>query len=144
MMATTAKYVRLSSEDDDLRQGGKLESNSIANQRDLLDAFISRMPELAGTNIIDTLKITECRDLNPLPAGRLKDRAALGGLYISSIYCNLHLLPPICPPLRQAFRIQIHHTVSICRIPAGSPHRSSDTLHAQNHASLYKPDAPGY
>lgn len=45
MMATTAKYVRLSSEDDDLRQGGKLESNSIANQRDLLDAFISRMPE---------------------------------------------------------------------------------------------------
>ena len=52
-MATTAKYVRLSSEDDDLRQGGKLESNSIANQRDLLDAFISRMPELAGTNIIE-------------------------------------------------------------------------------------------
>lgn len=53
MMATTAKYVRLSSEDDDLRQGGKLESNSIANQRDLLDAFISRMPELADTNIIE-------------------------------------------------------------------------------------------
>jgi site-specific DNA recombinase len=53
MMATTAKYVRLSSEDDDLRKGGKLESNSIANQRDLLDAFISRMPELAGTNIIE-------------------------------------------------------------------------------------------
>jgi DNA invertase Pin-like site-specific DNA recombinase len=53
MMATTAKYVRLSSEDDDLRQGGKLESNSIANQRDLLDAFINRMPELAGTNIIE-------------------------------------------------------------------------------------------
>lgn len=53
MMATTAKYVRLSSEDDDLRQGGKLESNSIANQRDLLDAFISRMPDLAGTNIIE-------------------------------------------------------------------------------------------
>ena len=48
MMATTAKYVRLSSEDDDLRKGGKLESNSIANQRDLLDAFISRMPELAA------------------------------------------------------------------------------------------------
>lgn len=53
MMATTAKYVRLSSEDDDLRQGGKLESNSIANQRDLLDAFISRMPELASTNVIE-------------------------------------------------------------------------------------------
>ena len=53
MMATTAKYVRLSSEDNDLRQGGKLESNSIANQRDLLDAFISRTPELAGTNIVE-------------------------------------------------------------------------------------------
>ena len=53
MMATTAKYVRLSSEDNDLRQGGKLESNSIANQRDLLDAFISRTPELAGTSIIE-------------------------------------------------------------------------------------------
>ena len=42
MIATTAKYVRLSSEDDDLKQSGKLESNSIANQRDLLDAFIHR------------------------------------------------------------------------------------------------------
>ncbi len=53
MIATTAKYVRLSSEDDDLNRTGKLESNSIANQRDLLDAFISRTPELAGTNIIE-------------------------------------------------------------------------------------------
>ena len=32
-----AKYLRLSSEDDDLNQTGKLESNSISNQRDLLD-----------------------------------------------------------------------------------------------------------
>lgn len=53
MIVTTAKYVRLSSEDDDLKQTGKLESNSIANQRDLLDAFIRRTPELAGTNIIE-------------------------------------------------------------------------------------------
>ena len=53
MIATTAKYVRLSSEDDDLKQSGKLESNSIANQRDLLDAFIRRTPELAETNIIE-------------------------------------------------------------------------------------------
>ena len=53
MIVTTAKYVRLSSEDDDLKQAGKLESNSIANQRDLLDAFIRRTPELAETNIIE-------------------------------------------------------------------------------------------
>ena len=98
----------------------------------------------AGADIIDTLEITECRDLNSLPAGRLKDRAALGGLYISSIYCYLHLLPPICLPHRQAFRIQIHRTAGICRTPAESPHRSSDIPHARNHASLSKPDAPGY
>ena len=38
---TTAKYLRLSSEDTDLRNGMKQESNSIGNQRNLLDAFIS-------------------------------------------------------------------------------------------------------
>ena len=37
---TLAKYLRLSSEDGDLKQTGKLESNSIANQRNLLDEFI--------------------------------------------------------------------------------------------------------
>ncbi len=50
---TTAKYLRLSSEDVDLRDGGKQESNSIGNQRNLLDAFISRTPELAESNVIE-------------------------------------------------------------------------------------------
>ncbi len=53
MIATTAKYIRLSSEDDDLDQSGKVESNSVTNQRNLLDAFISRTPELADTNVIE-------------------------------------------------------------------------------------------
>ncbi len=50
---TTAKYLRLSSEDADLREGGKQESNSIGNQRNLLDAFIDRTPELAESNVIE-------------------------------------------------------------------------------------------
>ena len=53
MSATTAKYIRLSSEDNNLRTSGKMESNSVANQRNLLDTFISRTPELAETNIIE-------------------------------------------------------------------------------------------
>lgn len=50
---TIAKYLRISSEDDDLKQSGKLESNSIANQRHLLQDFICRSPELAGANIVE-------------------------------------------------------------------------------------------
>ena len=53
MSNTTAKYIRLSSEDDDLGKGGKVESNSVTNQRNLLDAFISRTPELAESNVIE-------------------------------------------------------------------------------------------
>ena len=52
-MNTTAKYIRLSSEDADLKQSGKLESNSIANQRNLLNAFISRTPELAESHVVE-------------------------------------------------------------------------------------------
>ena len=48
-----AKYLRLSSEDDDLNQTGKLESNSISNQRDLLDYFIARAPDFAGATVIE-------------------------------------------------------------------------------------------
>lgn len=33
---TIFKYIRLSSEDDDLKEGEKLESNSIVNQRNLI------------------------------------------------------------------------------------------------------------
>lgn len=50
---TVAKYLRLSSEDADLKQAGKLESNSIANQRNLLDAHISRIPEFAGAEVLE-------------------------------------------------------------------------------------------
>lgn len=53
MSGTTAKYIRLSSEDDDLRKNGKAESNSVTNQRNLLDAFICRTPELAETDVIE-------------------------------------------------------------------------------------------
>ena len=45
-------YVRLSLEDDDLFDG-KLESNSITNQRDLLRTFIHNMPDLAHAEILE-------------------------------------------------------------------------------------------
>ena len=50
---TVAKYLRLSAEDADLRQSGKEESNSIVNQRNLLDAFIERTPDLSGSQILE-------------------------------------------------------------------------------------------
>lgn len=50
---TIAKYIRLSSEDDDLEQAGKLESNSITNQRNLLDSFISQNPEFTGACVLE-------------------------------------------------------------------------------------------
>jgi DNA invertase Pin-like site-specific DNA recombinase len=50
---TVAKYLRLSAEDADLRQSGREESNSIANQRNLLDAFIERTPDLSGAKILE-------------------------------------------------------------------------------------------
>ncbi len=42
MTGVTAKYIRLSAEDVDLGKDGKIESNSVTNQRNLLDAVISR------------------------------------------------------------------------------------------------------
>lgn len=50
---TVAKYLRISAEDADLRQSRKEESNSIINQRNLLDAFIKRTPDLSGSKIIE-------------------------------------------------------------------------------------------
>ena len=50
---TVAKYLRLSSEDADLKTAGKLESNSIANQRNLLDSYISRDPKLADAEVLE-------------------------------------------------------------------------------------------
>lgn len=42
-----AKYIRLSSQDDDCGPGEKAESNSVANQRSLLNHYIAAHPELA-------------------------------------------------------------------------------------------------
>ncbi|NCE65107.1 hypothetical protein D1159_11105 [Pseudoflavonifractor sp. 524-17] len=53
MSGTTAKYIRLSAEDNDLGESGKTESNSVTNQRNLLEAFIRRTPELADSNVIE-------------------------------------------------------------------------------------------
>ncbi len=50
---TIAKYLRLSSEDVDLKRGEKIESNSITNQRNLIQDFIERTPEFAGAKIIE-------------------------------------------------------------------------------------------
>ena len=50
MVRTVAIYVRLSLEDDDLFHG-KMESESITNQRDLLTAYIPRiLPTLGSRN----------------------------------------------------------------------------------------------
>lgn len=50
---TVAKYLRISNEDTDRNQAAKTESDSIANQRDLLSDFISRMSEFDGADIIE-------------------------------------------------------------------------------------------
>lgn len=47
------EYLRLSSEDGDLKLAGKLESNSIANQRNLIHSFIDRAPEFANAAITE-------------------------------------------------------------------------------------------
>lgn len=50
---TIFKYLRLSSEDSDMKQAGKIESNSITNQRNLLDDFICRTPEFEGAQVVE-------------------------------------------------------------------------------------------
>ena len=50
---TIAKYVRISSEDDDLKHSEKRESNSISNQRNLLDSYIKRSPEFSESHIVE-------------------------------------------------------------------------------------------
>ena len=52
-MSTTAMYLRLSSEDTDLKYSDKEESNSITNQRSLLESFIRHTPELSETNLVE-------------------------------------------------------------------------------------------
>ena len=48
-----AMYLRISSEDSDVGHSEKTESDSIANQRSLLSAFISRTPELESADILE-------------------------------------------------------------------------------------------
>lgn len=48
-----AMYLRISSEDSEVRHSVKTESDSIANQRSLLSAFISRTPELENADILE-------------------------------------------------------------------------------------------
>lgn len=48
-----AFYIRLSSEDDDLKSSDKLESNSITNQRKLLADYYHTHPELHMYNIVE-------------------------------------------------------------------------------------------
>jgi len=55
MAYTVAKYLRISSEDIDLDGFDKYESNSIKNQRSLLDDFISKTPDFAGCEVIEEL-----------------------------------------------------------------------------------------
>lgn len=50
---TIAKYLRISDEDRDRKEAGKTESNSIANQRNLLSDFIGRMPEFDGAEVLE-------------------------------------------------------------------------------------------
>ena len=52
-MGILAKYLRLSSEDGDLSENGKQESNSIVNQRNLLDAYIRNHAEFEGMKVIE-------------------------------------------------------------------------------------------
>lgn len=50
---TVAAYLRISDEDADRGQAAKTESDSIANQRNLITDFISRMPEFDGAEVIE-------------------------------------------------------------------------------------------
>lgn len=50
---TIFKYIRLSSEDDDLKEGEKMESNSIVNQRNLINTYIQSRDEFAGAKVIE-------------------------------------------------------------------------------------------
>jgi DNA invertase Pin-like site-specific DNA recombinase len=50
-----AKYLRISAEDIDLDGFDKYESNSIANQRDYLDEFIRKTPDLSDCEVIEII-----------------------------------------------------------------------------------------
>ena len=50
---TTAIYLRISSEDVDLKTGEKDESESISNQRRLLRDYVSAHADLSGSEILE-------------------------------------------------------------------------------------------
>ena len=50
---TIARYLRISSEDTDIKSSAKLESNSISNQRNLLNDYIKRIPEFDRAEVIE-------------------------------------------------------------------------------------------
>jgi hypothetical protein len=57
MAYTIMKYLRISEEYIDLDGVDKFESNSIQNQRALLNDFIARTPEFAGCEVLEDLEI---------------------------------------------------------------------------------------
>lgn len=52
---TLAKYIRLSSADEDIRLGDKAESNSVVNQRKLLDCYLESHREFSNCTILEFL-----------------------------------------------------------------------------------------
>ena len=75
---TAAKYIRLSSADEDIRMGDKAESNSVVNQRKLLDCYLESHREFSNCTILEfwtmaaaepTWTGRECAPCWTLPAG---------------------------------------------------------------------------
>ena len=52
---TVAKYIRLSSADEDVKRGERAESNSVVNQRMLLDHYIESHREFSNCTILEFL-----------------------------------------------------------------------------------------
>lgn len=52
---TLAKYIRLSTADEDVKYGDKAESNSVSHQRMLLNSYIERHPEFSGYTVLEFL-----------------------------------------------------------------------------------------
>ncbi len=50
---TIAMYLRVSDEDKEMEKAAKRESNSIANQRNLLKGFLRGMPEAGKADILE-------------------------------------------------------------------------------------------
>lgn len=54
-MPALAKYIRLSSADEDKKYGDKPESNSVTHQRMLLDSYIGSHQEFDGYEVLEFL-----------------------------------------------------------------------------------------